>query len=255
VTDREPAPTPDGSAPGPAGRPRPVGTGPFRKIVTLEAALTMFRDGDTLLFGGFGSIGTPPLLVDGLAARGLRDLTVIGNDSGYPSHGIGKLIARRQVRRAVVSHIGSNPVAIEQMNDGTLEVEFVPQGTLAERIRAGGAGLGGILTDVGEGTEADVAAQHVEVAGRRYAVEAAIRAPLGIVLAELGDPFGNLVFRGTARNFNPLVAMAADVVVAEVRKLVPEGELDPDTIHTPGIFVDYVLGGSPRPTEVPRPRT
>ncbi len=231
------------------------GGGPFRKVVALEDALSLFRDGCTVLFGGFGSIGTPPRLVDALVARGVRDLTLIGNDSGYPSHGVGRLIGAGLVRRAVVSHIGSNPVAIEQMNAGTLEVEFVPQGTLAERIRAGGAGLGGVLTDVGQGTEADTAELHVELGGRRWAVEPAIRAPLAIVLADYGDAYGNLVYPATARNFNPLVAMAADVVVAEVRHLVDVGELDPNAVHTPGLFVDYVVAGSPKPTAVPVPRT
>lgn len=231
------------------------GRGSFRKVLELVETHELFTEGMTLLFGGFGSIGTPPLLIDALLESGVGDLTIIGNDAGYPSHGMGRLIAAGRVRRAVVSHIGSNPVAIERMNAGMLEVEFVPQGTLAERIRAGGAGLGGILVDVGSGTEVDTGGKHIDLDGRRYQVAPAIRAPLGIVLAEQGDEFGNLVYPASARNFNPLVAMAADLVLAEVRQLVPCGRIDPDQIHTPGVFVDHVIGGSRKPFSVPVPRT
>jgi len=236
-------------------RRRLAGGGSHGKVIDLEQAMTLFEDGATFLFGGFGSIGTPPLLIGGLERKGVRELSVIGNDSGYPSHGVGRLISAGLVRRAVVSHIGSNPVAIEQMNAGTLHVEFVPQGTLAERIRAGGAGLGGILVDVGMGTAVEEGKRTVVVDGRPYMLEPAIRAPLAIVLADVADAYGNLRYRGTARNFNPLVAMAADVVIAEARELVPAGTLDPDSVHTPGAFVDYVLPGSPRPAGVPAPKT
>ncbi|MEX2540757.1 MAG: CoA transferase subunit A [Trueperaceae bacterium] len=233
----------------------PVGSGRFRKVLAMEQVSDLFRDGMSLMFGGFGSIGTPPLLVEALLQSGVRDLTLIGNDSGYPSYGVGRLIAEQRVSKLVASHIGSNPTAIEQMNAGTLEVEFVPQGTLAERIRAGGAGLGGILTDVGAGTEIDADGPHAEVDGRRYRIEPAIRAPLAIVLAEYGDEYGNLVYPASARNFNPLVATAADVVIAEVRNLVACGEVAADLVHTPGVFVDYVVGGSTKPERVPVPKT
>jgi len=233
----------------------PSGRGPYGKVIDAAAAMALFHDGATFLFGGFGSIGTPPLLVDALLESGFERLHIIGNDAGYPSHGVGKLIRAGRVERAVVSHIGSNPVAIQQMNDGLLDVTFVPQGTLAERIRAGGAGLGGVLTDVGSGTEVEEGKRIVEVDGRAYLLEPALRAPLGIVLADVGDEYGNLVYRGAARNFNPIVAMAADVVVAEVRTLVPVGKLDPDRIHTPGAFVDYIVPGSPLPTGIPAPKT
>ncbi|MEJ2292274.1 MAG: 3-oxoacid CoA-transferase subunit A [Deinococcales bacterium] len=239
----------------PTRPPRLAGEGRYGKVVDAAAAMALFHDGAAMLFGGFGSIGTPPLLIDALLERGVRRLRIVGNDAGYPSHGVGRLIRAGQVEQAIVSHIGSNPIAIQQMNDGLLDVTFVPQGTLAERIRAGGAGLGGILTDVGEGTEVEEGKQVVEVDGRRYLLEPALRAPLGIVLADVGDEYGNLVYRGTARNFNPIVAMAADVVVAEVRTLVPAGELDPDRIHTPGAFVDYIVPGSPVPGGIPAPKT
>lgn len=232
-----------------------VGSGDHRKVIDAAQAMTLFDDGSTFLFGGFGSIGTPPLLIDALVRRGFTGLGIVGNDAGYPSHGVGKLIRAGQVARAVVSHIGSNPIAIAQMNEGRLQVSFVPQGTLVERIRAGGAGLGGVLIDVGNGTEVEEGKRVVEVDGRAYLLEPAIRAPLAIVLADVADSYGNLVYRGTARNFNPIVATAADVVVAEVRTLVPAGELDPDTIHTPGAFVDYIVPGSPRPTFIPAPKT
>ncbi len=232
-----------------------AGGGSHGKVIDLEQAVSLVPDGATLLFGGFGSLGTPPLLVEGLLRAGVRDLTLIGNDAGYPSHGVGRLIAAGRVARAVVSHIGSNPVAIEQMNAGSLAVEFVPQGTLAERIRAGGAGLGGVLVDVGLGTEVQEGKRLVEVDGRPWLLEPAIRAPLALVLADVADEYGNLVYRGTSRNFNPLVAMAADVVIAETRTLLPAGSLDPDAVHTPGAFVDYLLPGSPRPIRVPVPKT
>jgi len=236
-------------------RPRLQGSGSHGKVVDVAAAMTLFADGATVLFGGFGSIGTPPLLIDGLVAAGFERLRLIGNDAGYPSHGVGRLIRTGQVESAVVSHIGSNPIAIDQMNEGRLQVTFVPQGTLAEQIRAGGAGLGGVLVDVGIGTEMEQGKRVVEVDGRPYLLEPDLRAPLGIVLADVADAYGNLVFRGTARNFNPLVAMAADVVIAEVRTLVPAGALDPDAVHVPGAFVDYLVPASPVPTGVPAPKT
>lgn len=214
------------------------------KIVTLEEALAVVHDGITLMYGGFGGVGTPPTLVWGILEKGVTNLHLIGNDAGFPSVGVGPLIVNRRVRRLIASHIGSNPVAGEQMTRGQLEVEFSPQGTLAERIRAGGMGLGGVLVDVGMGTVAEEGKLKVESGGRTWLLETALTADVAIVHAAKADPLGNLVYSKTARNFNPLVAMAAAVTVAEADEIVPVGALDPEAIVTPGVFVDKVVPAS-----------
>lgn len=211
------------------------------KVVSLADAMELFRDGMTLMYGGFGGIGTPPTLMKALVEKGVRDLDIIANDAGFPHVGPGPLFVNRMVRRLLASHIGSNPVAGEQMSRGELEVEFSPQGTLAERIRAGGMGLGGILVDVGLGTVAEQGKQKLTLDGRDFLVEPALTAEVAVVFAAKADPLGNLVFDKTARNFNPLVAMAGDITIAEAVEIVPVGALDPECIVTPGIFVDMVV--------------
>ncbi len=211
------------------------------KVVPLERALEFFHDGMTLMYGGFGGIGTPPTLTKGILEKGVSDLSLIGNDAGFPEVGPGPLFVNRRVRRLLASHIGSNPVAGEQMSRGELEVEFSPQGTLAERIRAGGMGLGGVLVDVGLGTVAETGKATLELEGRTFLVEPALTAEVAIVYAAKADPLGNLVFDKTARNFNPFVAMAGDITIAEADEIVPLGSLDPECIVTPGIFVDMVV--------------
>ncbi|MBI0580450.1 CoA transferase subunit A [Neobacillus cucumis] len=211
------------------------------KVASLEEALSHITDGCTLMYGGFGGIGTPPSLVDGILEKGCKDLHLIGNDTGFPDIGIGRLVSAGRVKKIITSHIGSNPIAGKLMTAGELEVEFSPQGTLIERIRAGGMGLGGILTDVGFGTIAEEGKDVVSVDGKEFMIEKALTAEVAIVHALKADPLGNLVFDKSARNFNPLVAMAGNFTIAEVEEIVPIGELDPEAIVTPGIFVNMVI--------------
>ncbi|MDD9271678.1 CoA transferase subunit A [Paenibacillus sp. GCM10023248] len=211
------------------------------KVRSLEEALHKINDGCTLMYGGFGGIGTPPTLVEGMLAKGVAELTLIGNDTGFPHIGIGRLVTEGRVRKVIASHIGSNPHAGQRMEDGRMEVVFYPQGTLAEKIRAGGVGLGGILVDVGVGTMMGEGRETVKVGGRTYLVEPALTADIAIVHARKADPFGNLVYEKSGRNLNPLVAMAGAFTIAEVDEIVPLGTLDPESIVTPGIFVDMVI--------------
>lgn len=211
------------------------------KVATLEEALKHINDGTVLMYGGFGGIGTPPTLIEGILQKGVKDLVLIGNDAGFPNVGVGRLITAGRVRKMITSHIGSNPVAGELMHRGELEVEFSPQGTLAERIRAGGMGLGGILTDVGIGTVAEHGKQKIVLDGKEYLVETALTAEVAIVYADRADPFGNLTYIRSGRNFNPLMAMAAEITIAEANEIVPLGSLDPEAIITPGIFVNMVV--------------
>lgn len=211
------------------------------KIVTMEEALEHISDGCTLMYGGFGGVGTPPTLVQGILAKGVKDLTLIGNDTGFPDIGIGRLVTAERAKKVIASHIGSNPNAGRLMTEGKLQVEFSPQGTLAERIRAGGVGLGGIFVDVGIGTIAEEGKDKIVIEGKEYLVETALTAEVSIVHAKKADSLGNLVYDKTACNFNPLVAMAGAFTIAEVEEIVPAGELDPECIATPGIYVDMVI--------------
>lgn len=215
---------------------------PFKKISTLDRALEQFEDGMTIMFGGFGGVGSPPTLIDGMLAKNLKDLTLIGNDTGFPQIGIGKIVSQGRARKIIASHIGSNPNAGRLMNEGLLEVEFSPQGTLVERIRAGGMGLGAVLTDVGvDNAIVSTGKKRIELNGRTYLVEPALTAQISIVYAKKGDPYGNLIYDKSARNTNPLVAMAGKFTIAEVEEIVPLGSLDPEEIVTPGVFVDMVI--------------
>ncbi|MCY9006865.1 CoA transferase subunit A [Peribacillus frigoritolerans] len=211
------------------------------KIVTLEEALEHISDGCTLMYGGFGGVGTPPTLVQGILDKGVKELTLIGNDTGFPDIGIGRLVTAERAKKVIASHIGSNPNAGRLMTEGKLQVEFSPQGTLAERIRAGGVGLGGIFVDVGIGTIAEEGKNKIKIEGKEYLVETALTAEVSIVHAKKADSLGNLVYDKTACNFNPLVAMAGAFTIAEVDEIVPAGELDPECIATPGIYVDMVI--------------
>ncbi|KOR80235.1 CoA-transferase [Bacillus sp. FJAT-21352] len=211
------------------------------KIVTLEEALEHISDGCTLMYGGFGGVGTPPTLVQGILDKGVKELTLIGNDTGFPDIGIGRLVTAERAKKVIASHIGSNPNAGKLMTEGKLQVEFSPQGTLAERIRAGGVGLGGIFVDVGIGTIAEEGKDKIVIEGKEYLVETALTAEVSIVHAKKADSLGNLVYDKTACNFNPLVATAGAFTIAEVEEIVPAGELDPECIATPGIYVDMVI--------------
>jgi len=211
------------------------------QTVTLEQAVALIPDGASLLIGGFMAVGTPERVVDELARQGKRDLTIIANDTAFPGVGIGKLVRGRLVRKAIVSHIGLNPETQQQMLAGEMEVELVPQGTLIERIRAGGFGLGGVLTATGLGTVVEEGKQRVTVAGKEYLVEPALHADFALVNAFLADYLGNLSYALTARNFNPIIAMAADTVIVEADNIVPTGVIGPDHVITPAPLVDYVI--------------
>jgi acetate CoA/acetoacetate CoA-transferase alpha subunit len=193
------------------------------------------------MIGGFMGVGSPHRTIAALVERGVRGLTIIANDTARPDVGIGRLISAGCVARVIASHIGTNPETQRLMLAGELEVDLVPQGTLAERVRAGGAGLGGVLTATGIGTVVGEGRQIVQVAGRDYLVELALRADFALVAARSADYAGNLVYSLTARNFNPLMAMATDTVIAEPNEIVPLGVLAPDVIHTPGVLIDHLI--------------
>lgn len=210
------------------------------KCCGIEAAIAQIEDGDTIMVGGFGVPGTPMTLLRALAAHGARDLTLIKNDANEPGMGIDHLLQNGQVARLITTHLGLNSHAIGLMNSGQIAVEFNAQGILAERIRAGGAGLGAVLSDIGIGTELADGKQVVDLNGMPHLVETALRADVALVHADRADSFGNLAYAATARNFNPLMAMAADRVIAEAETVLPLGGLAADAIHTPGVFVDHV---------------
>jgi acetate CoA/acetoacetate CoA-transferase alpha subunit len=211
------------------------------RTVPLAEAVALIPNGASLMIGGFMGVGTPEDVVDELVRQGKRELTVIANDTAAPGVGIGKLVAARLVRKAIVSHIGTNPETQKQMIAGELEVDLVPQGTLIERIRAGGFGLGGILTATGLGTEVEQGKQQVSVAGRDYLVETALRADFALVNAFLADYLGNLSYALTSRNFNPVIAMAADTVIVSADNIVPVGLISPEHVITPAPLVDYLI--------------
>jgi acetate CoA/acetoacetate CoA-transferase alpha subunit len=214
------------------------------KTVSLEQAVALIPDGASLMVGGFMAAGTPERLIDEIVRQNKRDLTVIANDTAMPGKGIGKLVGNRLLRKAIVSHIGLNPETQRQMLTGDLEVELVPQGTLIERIRAGGHGLGGILTATGIGTPVQEGKQLLEVGGRPWLLEVALRADFALVQAFLADYLGNLSYALTARNFNPVIAMAADTVVVCADNIVPVGVISPDHVVTPAPLVDYLIANS-----------
>lgn len=211
------------------------------KTTTLEEAIAGIRDGATIILGGFGVPGTPFAMIRELVRQGQRGLTIIKNDANETGMGVDHLLANGQVARLITTHIGLNPRAIEMMNAGRIEVEFCAQGILAERLRAGGAGLAAILTDIGLGTELAQGKQVVEVDGRPALLETALRADVALVHAARADSFGNLTYAATARNFNPLAAMAATRVLAEAEAVVAPGAIAPDAVQTPGPFVDCVV--------------
>ena len=211
------------------------------KFISIEEAVSKVKDGMTIMVGGFLANGTPNKIVDALAKSGVKNLTLICNDTAYPDKGVGQLIANKQVKKLFVSHIGTNPHTSEQMNSGELEIEFCPKGSLAERVRAGGCGLGGILTQTGMGTIVAEGKQIVNVDGKDYLLEKPLRADIALVGASLGDKAGNLVYRGTSQNFNPLMASAADLVIAEINELVEVGEIAAENVKTPSIMVDFIV--------------
>jgi acetate CoA/acetoacetate CoA-transferase alpha subunit len=211
------------------------------KTIALQDAITMIPDGASVMIGGFMAVGTSERLIDELVRQGKRNLTVIANDTAMPGRGIGKLISADLVSRVIASHIGLNPETQQQMIAGKIAVDLVPQGTLIERIRAGGFGLGGILTPTGVGTVVEEGKRRIEVDGKDYLLETALRADFALVHAFLADYLGNLSYALTARNFNPVVAMAADTVIVTAEHIVPVGVIAPDHVVTPAPVVDYLV--------------
>ena len=210
------------------------------KRISLQDAVSKVKDGMVVMVGGFLGAGSPTAILDALAESGVKDLTLICNDTAYPDVAHGKLITNKQVKKLIVSHIGTNPNTSEQMNSGELKIEFAPQGTLAERIRAAGAGLGGVLTTTGMGTVVAEGKETVTVDGKTYLLEKPLKADVALIGATVADENGNLVYVGTTQNFNPLMATAADLVIAEAEKVVKVGEIAPEAVQTPAMFVDYI---------------
>ena len=211
------------------------------KIVSAREAVGKIRDGDRIMIGGFGLRGCPDELVDELVNSGKKELTIISNDLGSPNQGLGRLMTNRQVRALIGSYYNWNPEAIEAYNRGEIEVQLVPQGTLAESIRAAGAGIPAYYTPTSAGTELESGKEKREFNGKACVLEEAIRADVALIHAHAADTMGNLVYNKTARNFNPLMAMAAKYTIAEVDELVEAGELDPEAVVTPHIYVDAVV--------------
>ncbi len=211
------------------------------KTITAAAAVARIPDGAVLMIGGFMGVGTAHRLVDELVRQGKRDLTIIANDTARPGVGIGKLISARLVKRVIVSHIGTTPETQAQMIAGELDVELVPQGTLAERVRAGGFGLGAVVTPTGVGTVVAEGKRTIEIDGKLFLLELPLRADFALVNARQADHIGNLAYALTARNFNPLIAMAAEVVLAEAQEIVPVGVIPPDSVMTPSVVVTHII--------------
>lgn len=213
------------------------------KFITVDEAVAKIKSGMTLMIGGFLAAGTPNKIVEALSKTDVKDLTIIANDTAYPDKGIGLLITNKQVKKVIASHIGTNPNTIQQLNDKELIVEFSPQGTLAERIRCGGAGLGGVLTPTGIGTVVEEGKEKITVDGKEYLLEKPLHADIALLGANIADETGNLIYKGTTQNFNPMMATAADLVIAEAQEVVKTGEIPMENVHTPGIYVNYIVRG------------
>ncbi|GAA4428181.1 CoA transferase subunit A [Pontibacter saemangeumensis] len=214
-----------------------------KTVENARAALLGIQDGMTLMLGGFGLCGIPENAIQELLRLGIKDLTCISNNAGVDDFGIGLLLQKRQVKKMISSYVGENAEFERQLLAGELEVDLIPQGTLAERIRAGGAGIPAFFTPAGFGTEVGEGKEAREFNGKMYLMETWLKADFSFVKAWKGDTAGNLIYKGTARNFNPMMATAGKITVAEVEELVPAGELDPNMIHTPGIFVQRIFQG------------
>lgn len=216
----------------------------MNKVISVNQAVDMIHDGMTIMVGGFLGCKNPFKIVDAIVEKGVKDITLIANDSSFPEIGIGKLIVNKQVKKLIASHVGTNKETGNQMNSGEMEVELVPQGTLAERIRAAGAGLGGVLTPTGLGTIVAEGKTIIEVDGKEFLLEKPLKADIALIVGAVVDKKGNVVYSKATRNFNPIMATAADIVIVEADKIVEVGEIDPDHVMTPGIFVDYIVGGN-----------
>jgi 3-oxoacid CoA-transferase subunit A len=215
-----------------------------KRVPNADSAIADLKDGATILMGGFGLCGIPENLIEAVRRKGTRDLTVVSNNAGVADYGIGLLLETRQVRKMIATYVGENKLFEKLVLAGEMEVELNPQGTLIERLRSGGAGIPAFYTPTGVGTLVSEGKEEREFAGRRYLLERALRGDYAFIKAWKGDRWGNLIYRRTARNYNPIMATAADNVIAEVEEIVDLGALDPDQIHTPGIFVDAIFQGT-----------
>ncbi|HAR86305.1 MULTISPECIES: acetate CoA-transferase subunit alpha [Clostridium] len=215
----------------------------MNKLISIDEAVAKIQDGMTVMIGGFLAVGTPEAIIDALVKKGVKDLTIIANDTGFPDRGIGKLIVNKQVKKTIASHIGTNKETGNQMNSGEMEVELSPQGTLAERIRCGGAGLGGFLTPTGLGTIVQDGKEVITVDGQEYILEKPLKADVALLFGSKVDKKGNVYYNQATRNFNPLIATAADTVIVQAEELVEVGDIDPNVVMTPYIFVDYIVKG------------
>ncbi|HHN8378546.1 TPA: acetate CoA-transferase subunit alpha [Morganella morganii] len=211
------------------------------KQITVKKAGEFFRDGMTIMVGGFMGVGTPPRLMTELLESGVKELTIIANDTAFVDTGLGPLIVNGRVKKVIASHIGTNPETGRRMIAGEMEVQLIPQGTLAEQIRCGGAGLGGFFTPTGVGTVVEEGKQKITLDGRDYLLELPLRADLALIQAQKADPLGNLTYDLSARNFNPLMALAADITIAEPDEMVAVGDIDPDCVATPGAIIDWLI--------------
>lgn len=213
------------------------------KVKSIDEVMEHIKDGMTIMVGGFMGVGTPEMLIDAIVKQNVKDLTIIANDTGFPDKGVGKLVVNRQVKKVIASHIGLNPETGKQMNSGEISVDLVPQGTLAEQIRCGGAGIGGFLTETGLGTVVEEGKQKIKLNYKEFILELPLRADIALIGGSIVDKQGNIFYNASTRNFNPLVATAADLVIVGAEKIVEVGEIDPNHVMTPGIFVDYIVGG------------
>lgn len=211
------------------------------KIISAKEACAKVQDGMTLMVGGFLAVGTPETLIDELVAQNPKNLTLICNDTGFPDRGVGKMVVNKQFKTMIASHVGTNKETANQMNSGETEVILTPQGTLAEQVRQGGAGLGGFFTPTGVGTEVAVGKDVKIIDGQEYIFEKALKADVAILKGSKVDKKGNIYYNGATRNFNPLMATAAEVVIVEAEQLVEVGEIHQNDVMTPGLFVDYIV--------------
>lgn len=211
------------------------------KLISLGQAIDLVKDGDTILVGGFLGLGTPEPLIDGLVESGKKHLTLVCNDTGYVDKGVGKLVVNKQLKKIIASHIGTNKETGRQMNEGETEVVLVPQGTLAEQVRAGAYGLGGILTPTGVGTEVEKGKKVIELNEKKYLLEEAIKGNVSLLQADIVDKYGNMQFHGSTQNFNVPMAGASDITIVYAKKLVDC--IDPDFVKVPGVLVDYIIDG------------
>lgn len=213
----------------------------MNKLSKIEDVVALLKDGMTVMVGGFLGQGSAQKTIEAICESSVKDLTLIANDAAYADRGLGKLLCSGKVKRFIVSHIGTNSVVGDMMNAGSLEIEFSPQGTLAERVRSGGAGLGGVLTPVGIGTVVENGKQKIEIDGVTYLLEKPLHADIALIGASVCDKIGNIFYKGTCQNFNPIMATAADIVIAECEELVEVGQIPMENVHVPAILVNYII--------------